>query len=242
MIRKLLSALFVPTIALVTHSGTAGNMPPFAFRMEPLIDERLAQPLEVDGCPMSIVEWKPTPGQAITTSASPQALDYIGRLCRLAIERYPVFAARVYEYNVPPEALGTIHVTASFLPANIFLDGKGYRNLNDFAFRFASVKDNGFIWGYYHFQPRHVFLRNDVLARTTIGTDVACPHELFKRTFLHEMGHVLNHQWGLLDAKLGSGAEADERVADEFVTWLGFDADPGSSADALPDRARCEEP
>jgi hypothetical protein len=248
MIKKLLPAAIVPMVALTTQLGGAGAPPPPAFDMAPLSEERLTQPLPIDGCPLTIVEWKTSSSQPSTTSRSPEALAYIGRLCKTALEKYPQFVESRYDYHVPRLLKASVHATASILPANVLLDGKQYRNLNDFAYRFSTVKEGGWLWGYYHYRMRHVFLRNDILAQSSAQLasnsggpiSTTCPHEMFRRTFLHEMAHVLNHQWGLLETKLGNRVDSDEHVANEFVTWLGLDSNAGSSADALPARARCE--
>lgn len=202
---------------------------PVASDALPSRAEQLAQPLGLPHCNgMKIVEWRSTSAFADETSPSPEALKVIDGACQQALARYPEF---LREKGLGPSkrTAGTFP-SMSLLPGNVLLDGKDPRSLNDLPGRFGAVTKRCCYWGLYVDGLDHLFVRNDPLTRDKEGKLV--PNPRFLRTFQHELAHVLNARLGVLDL-IGNQRSKDEELAEDYVTFLGFDFPTESSSDDL---------
>ncbi len=224
---RLLACALLALFALVA-TPSSGRVTASRFDALPRPGERLAQPIRLAHCQMTIVEWRPTVVLRDETMPTDQALAVIDETCRKAFERYDEFlrAQRLPRRQAPSGALPAI----SLLPGNTLLDGKTPRALNDIPTRFESVAPGCCYWGLYVDSLNHLFLRNDPLVRDRSGDLVVNPR--FVRTLTHEISHVLSSRLGVWDF-VGYDRQRDEHLAEAFVAFMGLDAPAESSAQDL---------
>jgi hypothetical protein len=224
-----LVAALIPLVALVVLSLAYASHADARFRPSardalPRMAERLAHPITLVHCG-TIVEWKPTLAFREETLPSGQALAVIDEACRVATERYPGFlrSKGIAAKRATPDMLPSI----SLLPANVLLDGRDPRSLNDIDARFGGVVASCCYWGLYVDNLRHLFLRNDPLVRDH-RTGQLRKNDRFVRTLQHEIAHVMS-------ARLGAFIDRrrDEELAEEFVAYLGITFVTESSSDDL---------
>jgi hypothetical protein len=220
-----LAALAV--IALVA-APSLGRSPLTRFDALPLAEERLPKPVWLPHCRMHVVEWRSSPALEAETSVGEQALSVIDTTCRDAFARYGDFlrSQGLTQTRVEPTALPTM----SLLPGNVLLDGKSLRALNDLASRFDAVAPACCYWGLYVESLNHIFLRNDPLIRAENGA--LQPNPRFVRTLTHELSHVLSTHLGVWDAA-SFDRDRDERLADQFVSFMGLQFPVESSSEDL---------
>jgi hypothetical protein len=177
---------------------------------------------------MHVVEWRSSPALEAETSVGEQALSVIDTTCRDAFARYGDFlrSQGLTQTRVEPTALPTM----SLLPGNVLLDGKSLRALNDLASRFDAVAPACCYWGLYVESLNHIFLRNDPLIRAENGA--LQPNPRFVRTLTHELSHVLSTHLGVWDAA-SFDRDRDERLADQFVSFMGLQFPVESSSEDL---------
>jgi hypothetical protein len=178
---------------------------------------------------MTIVEWRPTAALPVETSPSAQAVSVVDDACRAAFERYGAFlrSKNIPQPRAEPDALPAI----SILPANVLLDGKAPRALNDLPTRFDAVAPGGCCyWGLYVESLNHLFVRNDPLTIDPSGAVRANPR--FVRTLTHEISHVLSSHLGVWSVT-PYDRQADERLAEEFVAFMGMTSPVESSSEDL---------
>lgn len=215
-------ALVILSLAYASHADA--RFRPSARDALPRANERLAHPITLVHCG-TIVEWKPTLAFREETLPSGRALAVIDEACRVATTRYPAFlrAKGIATTRVSPDILPTI----SLLPANVLLDGREPRSLNDVDQRFGGVVAACCYWGLYVDNLRHLFLRNDPLVRDH-RTGQLRANDRFVRTLQHEIAHVMS-------ARLGAFIDRrrDEELAEEFVAYLGITFATESSSDDL---------
>ncbi len=227
---RLARFLTVSTLALVAFVATpsSGRAPPTRLDAEPRPAERLAAPIWLPHCAMRIVEWRATGELRAETSPSDQGLAVIDDTCRRAFDAYPAFLKKMKLRHLRerPDSLPSV----SLLPANVLLDGKSTRALNDLPSRFEAVAPGCCYWGLYVDSLNHLFLRNDPLIKDTSGQLQANPR--FVRTLTHEIGHVLSARLGVWDV-LGYDRDRDENLAEDFVSFMGFRFPAESSAEDL---------
>jgi hypothetical protein len=200
--------------------------------------ERLREPIHLPHCPMAIVEWRPTDALPVETSPSDRALAVIDGACRDAFARYGAFlrSKSIASPRAEPDELPAISV----LPANIFLDGKAPRALNDLPSRFEAVAPGGCcFWGLYVDSLNHLFVRNDPLtvdapdtlpALHTSSAPRANPR--FIRTLTHEISHVLSAHLGVW-SEIPYDRRTDEKLAEDFVAFMGLASEVESSTEDL---------
>jgi hypothetical protein len=156
------------------------------------------------------------------------ALDVVDGACRRAFERYADFL-RSRGLSAGPARAQELP-SLSLLPANVALDGRDPRALNDVEARFEAVAPGCCYWGLYVESIHHVFLRNDPLTRD--GDGALGPNPRFIRTFTHEIGHVLSDAYGVWTV-LPYDRQRDEDLAEAFVAFLGMTFPVESSAEDL---------
>ena len=222
--------LAVATLTLLgaVAPPSAGQVRLSASDALPRGGERLAQPIRVAHCGMTIVEWRSTVVLRAETTPSDSAVAVMDKTCREAFDRYGEFLRTkgLPQLRKDPDILPAI----SLLPANTLLDGETSRALNDLASRFGAVAPGCCYWGLYVESIHHLFLRNDPLLRDGAGALV--PNPQFVRTMTHEISHVLSSQLGVWGA-VGYDRQRDEDLAEEFVAYMGMHAPTESSAKDL---------
>jgi hypothetical protein len=227
---RLARFLTVSTLALVAFVATpsSGRAPASRLDAEPLPTERLASPIWLPHCAMHIVEWRPTSELRAETTPSDQGFGVIDETCRRAFEAYPAFLKKkkLRYLRERPDSLPAM----SLLPANVLLDGKSTRALNDLPSRFEAVAPGCCYWGLYVDSLNHLFLRNDPLIKDATAQLQANPR--FVRTLTHEIGHVLSARLGVWDIA-GYDRDRDESLAEDFVSFMGFRFPAESSAEDL---------
>jgi len=215
------------SLALVA-TPSLGRAPVGRLDALPRATERLAAPIWLPHCKMNIVEWRPTADLRSETSPGDRALAVIDETCRQAFDRYGDFLEHksLSRVRATPEVLPAI----SLLPANVLLDGKAIRSLNDLPSRFEAVAPGCCYWGLYVDSLNHLFVRNDPLIKDATGNLAANPR--FIRTLTHEISHVLSARLGVWD-RVGYSRQRDEDLAEEFVAFMGMTFPAESSADDL---------
>jgi hypothetical protein len=158
--------------------------------MLPLPKELLSEPIKLSGAceSVSIVEWKPTPGNEWNTSyQDKKAIDLIDEYCNEAMQAFLPFAK---SYDVTVGSLDRFYHRISLLPAVVKDHGADPRALNDrrpnsgrFRYRQAGGES---IWGYTLEKNRISFLDNGVFTRNHT------PRQIFKDTVVHELFHAMS--------------------------------------------------
>jgi hypothetical protein len=227
---RLAPLLTIATLALVAFVArpSSGRAPATRFDAVPRATERLPAPVWLPHCGMRIVEWRPTSELRAETSPGEQGFAVIDDTCRKTFEAYPSFlrSKKLHRLRDKPNSLPAL----SLLPANVLIDGKSTRALNDLPSRFEAVAPGCCYWGLYVDSLNHLFLRNDPLIKDALG--VLEPNPRFVRTLTHEIGHVLSAHLGVWDI-LGYDRERDEALAEDFVSFMGFRFPAESSAEDL---------
>lgn len=197
---------------------------------EPTASEQLASPVHLDKCAgVSIVEWRPSRLSDVT-KPSEAGILVVAKTCAFAIKKYPDFLkSKGYVFVQHP-----VSARIMMMPANNMADGHDPRNLNDTKGRFLNVQPKCCSWGIYDTPTKAIFLRNDPLLPSKEGSK---HNRYFMRTMLHEFAHLLNHQWEVRARNFPYDKDAanavDERVAEEWVAWLGIDFGTDSAEENL---------
>ena len=219
--RRVARALVLAAFAMVVsvarpRPASGGNRAITPLDALPRQSERLDKPIWMPHCGTWLVEWRSTPSLSAETTAGAQANAVIDATCKDAFDRYGDFLRHkgLPRLRSNPDVMPTI----SLLPANILLDGKEARSLNDLS-RFEAVAPGCCYWGLYVDGIRHLFLRNDPLLKDANGSLQTNPR--FVRTFTHELSHILSARLGVWDA-VGYDRQRDEDLAEEFVAFMGM--------------------
>lgn len=193
--------------------------------IEPLPSELLTKTIKLQ-CPgMEVDEWRPDSHYPQFTSKTNEGIEAINKYCKLALEKYPLFLKeRDLKFSISP-----IVVKISLISANIYLDGKKPRNLNDANGRMYFLTPEHYIWGNWNSPHNRMFVRNDPVY---FVNKKAIPNKYWQRTFLHEMVHVLNEYYHVIPWNTITLTQ-DEEMAEEFVTWLGYNFRNDSSSEDL---------
>lgn len=189
--------------------------------MIPLANEKLAQVLTLTGVckDVKIVEWRPTPGFALSTSYSANALQLLNQTCQKAVNNFYSFLIKE-GWHLPKK--DNFAQSIALMPANLQRHGADYRNLNDSFFRFFSrtkeYDEDGdviAIWGYQQRAINYIYIRNDVYL-----DDGKHFNSRFVTIFSHELGHALSNYYGVYSLHKGNKNNADERLAVRFTKFL----------------------
>jgi len=170
--------------AVAFHERSSSGHSSTRWDALPRSAEQLVEPIRLPHCGMAIVEWRATGALPVETSPSDRALAVVDEACRSAFERYGAFlrAKGIPQPRTEPDSLPVISV----LPANVLLDGKAPRALNDLPTRFEAVAPAGCCyWGLYVESLNHLFVRNDPLMIDVSGTVRANPR--FIRTLTQDL-------------------------------------------------------
>jgi hypothetical protein len=223
--RWLALATLVPLLLVETPSAGRNSNSLDAL---PRAGERLAQPIRLPHCGMTIVEWRSTSAFPVETTPSERALAVVDAACKNAFDRYPAFlrSKNLPRLRTEPEPLPAI----SLLPGNVMLDGKSPRALNDLPSRFEAVAPGCCYWGLYVESLNHLFVRNDPLTKDASGSMEANPR--FVRTLTHELSHVLSSRLGVWSV-VGYDRQRDEDLAEDFVAFMGISFPVESSTQDL---------
>lgn len=215
--------LRISTIAILILSGDTAraetSTDPFPTAAEKLPS---AIPLTCSG--MTIVEWRSTRQLGELTGPTEKGKEALNQLCHKAIDNFPAFLKKKglkFEKR-------DVTLSISMMGGNVTMDGKDPRNLNDVTGRFKTNVTGCCNWGLYLAGSKHLFLRNDPVK---LDKDQIVIHRMFARTFLHELSHVLFHQWKVRDLQPEITREQDEGIAEEWVRSLGYPYSPESSGE-----------
>lgn len=185
--------------------------------MRPLPSELLAEPIKLTNhCKYAeIVEWRATNGRTDTTAKSKKAISIIDVACNKAISQIRIFAkSQGLTINDEP-----FRVKISLMPADIHVQGRNYRNLNDNRYRFKSRNTPGqAFWGWAD-EKGDLYIRNDVFKYTSEQ------NRNFEIVFVHELWHIASFQYGIYDTLSDNEIEKnkqDEILAIRFTTFLGY--------------------
>lgn len=207
----LILALAFPSLALA-DSKVVGHM-------EPLPHELLAQPIKLTNyCKgVTIVEWRPTKDSVSITSPSKEAQKVIEKACNKALSNLQKFANK---HNLKIDKNKKFKAKIALMPADIYNDGRLYRNLNDNRYRFKNRtrKDIQYIWGWGS-ENGYLYVRNDVLK---YGKQ---PNPAFELVFVHELWHVISFQYDIFDNLSNDEDEKyrkDEELAQDFSEFNGY--------------------
>jgi hypothetical protein len=227
---RLTRLLWLSSVALVVLATvpSSGHAPLTRFDALPGSRERLPEPVWLPHCGMHVVEWRPSPALLEETSVGDQALEVIDATCRDAFARYSAFLRA--EGLRPLRSVPTRLPTISLLPGNVLLDGRSERALNDLGSRFEAVAPGCCYWGLYVDSINHMFLRNDPLVRDATGVLTSNPR--FVRTLTHELSHVLSAHLGVWNVA-AYDSDRDERLAEDFVAFMGIRQPVESSSEDL---------
>jgi hypothetical protein len=223
-------AWFLAFLTTLAVSGTIASAGTTGSRIDalPRAAEKLARPIVLPECGMTVVEWRSTAELLAETTPSDAARALMEQTCRDAFARYGDFlrAKKLGSLRSRPDRMPTI----SLLPGNSLLGGKAERALNDLVSRFGAVAPRCCYWGLYVDSLNHLFLRNDPLVRDASGALV--PNPQFVRTMTHEISHILSSHLGVWDV-VGYDTQKDEALAEDFVSYMGITIPPQSSAEDL---------
>lgn len=185
--------------------------------MLPTKDEQLESPINIEDCPIVITEWRSSDA---LTGKSKEGLDVLSSLCKSAMKLYPLFIKEEKPNLVNKINKKSFKTNLSLIPWDYYgsAEGKEPRNLNDTTERFKhrtrlylDCKET-YIYGYYARNSNYVFMRND------IAHSMAA-----QRTFVHELFHVINYNYGVYD-KLSDSQnerlEMEEVLADKFEGYV----------------------
>lgn len=204
----LLNLMFV-----ATYSNAATNEDFLAY---PKQSELLPNAITFTNCPdVSIVEWKSNSVGSELNDDSKKAFE---AACQIAFDKFPVFLKEKYNITFNKKSFS---IKASVLPANPYYDGKKIRNLNDSNYRFSSIrkKDECCYWGFFMHSSNHLFIRNDIYV---IKDNKKLLNKKFMETVIHELIHVQTDKFKININYFDGSDEKDEKLAQEFTTWLGF--------------------
>lgn len=166
---------------------------------------------------MPIVEWRASAVLPLETAPSARALQVVDEACSRAFGSYGAFLRS--KHLPQPMARPDAWPALSILPANVALDGRSARALNDVTTRFEAVAPGCCYWGLYVESLHHLFVRNDPL---TLGDSGELrPNPRFVRTFTHEISHVLSAHLGVWSV-VPYDRRHDEELAEEFVAFMGM--------------------
>lgn len=197
---------------------------------EPLPSELLKNPIALKCDAIKIDEWRPDSHYPQFTSMTPEGIAALNTYCLLAIKKYPDFLKELggFIFTVRP-----IEMNITLAPANKYLDGLLPRNLNDNSGRIKFVSPECCIWGSWFTSTKRLFLRNDPVYFAGGNPNKPFRNKHWERTFLHEMAHIMNDFYGVFRTFPPLSVYDDEKLAEEFVTWLGYTFKTESSSTDL---------
>lgn len=177
----------------------------------PNAEQRLAEPIEISACHLTILEWRP--GKFSGVGPSPQGIKRITEICVAAIRAFPNF---VKVEQLQAQLDHPYHASVSIIPYNVYEDGMEPGNLND-DFRFKTrpkfYNEAGkelSLFGYVDREEDYIYIRNDIFTPE------------FKKIFSHEIYHMLSDQLGVYLFYYSSHAIKDEDYARKFTKFMGL--------------------
>jgi len=194
--------------ALVTAVSSSTLANPLTL---PNAQQRLAEPIEIPTCHLTILEWRP--GLFSGNGPSPLGIKRLTEICTTAIKAFPKFLEAEHldaPLNIP------FHASVSLMPYSVYEDGMEPGNLNDdvrFKTRQKFYNEQGrelSLFGYLDRDDDYIYLRNDVFTTE------------FKKVFSHELFHMLSDQQGTWDSYYSQQSLKDEANARKFTKFLGF--------------------
>jgi uncharacterized protein YcfL len=183
----------------------------------PTKQELLKDPITLESCNgIQVVEWKQSKFNKVNFDRS-EVKSILNETCKDVFVKYSKFIKLRFNEDV---VIPKLNVKASFLPANIFLDGRESRNLND-SDRFIDLRHPGdcCVWGVYIYTSKVLFLREDMFFNN--GQKELNP--FFIKTFIHEITHVLNNFTSVKINFLDLSDQKDEDLVLDFLRSMDLD-------------------
>lgn len=203
-----MKAIIFTLVAAAATTASFALANPLTF---PNAEQRLAEPIEIPACHMTIIEWRP--GKYSGVGPSPQGIKRITEICVAAIKAFPNF---IKEEQLQAQFDAPYHASVCILPYNVYEDGMEPGNLND-DFRFKTrpkyYNEAGkelSLFGYVDREEDYVYVRNDVLTPE------------FRKVLSHEIYHMLSDQLGVYNYYYSSHTIKDEAYARKFTKFMGM--------------------
>jgi len=196
---------------------------------KPRPEELLSEPIQLDCGPyinIRIVEWRAS-RRVPLTGVTPEGIAVMNRACQEAVENYPAYLKSKHLNFVQMP----VNVNISLLPSNSYLDGTESRNLDDLKGRFKYEFNECCFWGLYIKRTSSLFFRNDPILTNGI------PHKYFIRAFQHELAHIFDDQWNVMNLN-DISYRSDEKMAEDWVRFIGFKFETETMEDDLETKRR----
>jgi hypothetical protein len=180
--------------------------------MLPVASERLAEPIAIPECGLTVVEWRATKGYEATTGRWQRSIAILRDTCVKAVRAWPAFAReRRIEPRTPAPPFAW---SVCLMPVALDRQGAEARNLQDARGRFVGRLDQHIVplLGFTSYRHPYIFVGNNVLK------DDGTPNPRWITVFAHELGHAL--EWSL--AASSGEAVGSEELARAFTRRLGF--------------------
>lgn len=207
---RVMGSMLTAAVVAATQAGPAVA----DDRWMPTPEQRLVRPIELPGCHLTVVEWRPSLGKP-ETLPSTEGIRRLGTLCQAAEKAFFAFVVAEGLPQPPEFRTGRFRATLSIIPYDVESDGAEPGNVNDRTGRFKdSVLDAWgpavVLYGLTDLEQRHVFVRNDVSSET------------FAAVFSHEIFHAMSDQLGVREATAADRYYWNERWAQKFTLFMGF--------------------
>jgi len=218
---SLVAALF----CCVFNTNAIADQKKIIGHMEPLPSELLPAPIKLPDCPgIEIVEWRHTPTKESLTSPTEETIKIVNTVCKTGFSNFFSFIKKNKLRFIPNDS--ELRIKVCIMPAKLGFYGENYRNLNDHNFRFIG-RDRKFendgsimgVWGYTHYEPFYIFIRNDVINNNRTLT------RGFASTFVHELFHALSYHYHVYDLLSSSRSVRDskeEQLAISYENYSGY--------------------
>lgn len=216
-----LLALITTILLLATLSYNPSVAQANYNRMLPLPSELLPNPVKVEGCPITVTEWRASKGKP-HTGPSDDSFLILSIVCKRVLKDFPTFVKKEGLKMLKPEAV--FHEKFAFMPWIDYEDGMDYRNLNDLKDRFRKrtrfyniYGDLVPILGYSDRNENYVFMMNNAF-----HSDGKKPNKKFAIVFAHEMFHAMSDQYKIYHTLGPAKDTVDEQLARKFTVFIGL--------------------
>lgn len=193
-----------------THFNSASNYTDAKGVMSPLPNEKLGEPIYLDGpcSDVKIIEWRETKGVA-DSEMNEASINVLKNVCKLTVNNFESFIKTKDNYTLIGD-VDDFRANICLMPLN-----SSPRNLNDIEFRFFNryVKDT--VWGYHQRATNNIYIRNDVF-------DGNMPRHYFVVVFAHELFHSLSYKYSIYDQHTGNKELVEEEMARQYTQYLGL--------------------
>lgn len=182
-----------------------------SYKPEPHCSEKFAIPIPLRSCPGStIIEWKDDG----SVKLNPDVLVFLDKICG---EAYNYFFSFSKKKNLTPNNSEEPNINIVFLPWDVRVNGKEPRNLNDFSYRFLTIRH------VYMADPRNPGFRGfNIIDKHLLFTPSNVIYDNFANTFVHEYYHALSAHYKTWNQNctMPECDEIDEENAENFAGYF----------------------